>query len=97
MKPKLSDNNSHDYMEQCPYCKRYLLANQINEHVCDAPLKKVTEIPVVFSYETKTQNGNSVVIAMGFDGILYRLTTCKNPLADENLQRKRGSQGLDRT
>lgn len=84
-------------MEQCPYCKKYLRANQINEHVCDKPLKTVVEIPVIFSYETKTQKGNSVVVAMGFDGVLYRLTTYKNPLADETLQEHQNSRELDRT
>ena len=89
-------------MEQCPYCKKYLLANQKSEHVCDTPLRTVTEIPVVFSYETKTEDGNSVVIAMGFDGILYRLVRCRNPLvdrqsSDEYLHDKRTRRRFDST
>ena len=72
-----------DYMERCPYCKKYLLETQVANHKCEVPLRTVQEIPVVFSYETTSQKGLSVVIALGFDGILYRLVTCKNPLADD--------------
>jgi hypothetical protein len=73
-------------MEQCPYCKKYLLATQVIEHKCDTSLRTVKEIPVVFFYETLTQKGTSLVVAMGFDGVLYRLVKCKYPLTDEKKQ-----------
>lgn len=71
---------SHDYMEQCPYCKKYLLASQIKQHICNTPLLDVKEIPVLFSYETSNDDGEKVIMARGFDGVLYRLVSCKNPL-----------------
>jgi hypothetical protein len=77
------DNFPHDYMERCPFCREYLLYNQIKNHVCKTPLITVKEIPVVFSYNTTDDNGYKVTIARGFDGILYRLLRCKNPIADE--------------
>jgi hypothetical protein len=70
----------NDYMERCPYCKQYLLASQIKQHVCNAPLIDVREIPVLFSYETSDINGERVIIARGYDGVLYRLVKTKNPL-----------------
>lgn len=77
---------SDDYMEQCPYCKKFLLANQIKQHNCNSILTEVKEIPVMFSYETTDGHGKRVTIARGYDGVLYRLVRCKNPLADEKKQ-----------
>jgi hypothetical protein len=79
----------HDYMEQCPYCKKYLLARQVKNHKCDTLLTDVTEIPVLYFYESTTESGNRLIIAHGFNGVLYHLIESKNPLADEILQRKR--------
>jgi len=70
-------------MEQCPYCKQYVLESQKSEHKCKREFNSVKEIPVVFFYETQTEQGLPLIIARGFDGILYRLVKCNNPLADE--------------
>jgi hypothetical protein len=78
-----------DYMEKCPYCNQYYLPIQKKDHFCDAPLIDVKEIPVIFSYDVSEDNGDKVTVARGYDGILYRLIRCKNPLIDESLQRKR--------
>jgi len=71
-------------MEQCPYCKKYLLASQIEQHVCNAPLLDVKEIPVLFSCQTTNDNGEKVIIARGYDGVLYRLVKCRNPILDSS-------------
>jgi hypothetical protein len=76
----LMKNMPHDYIERCPYCKEYLLANQVSKHKCNTPINSVKEIPVLFFYEGKTSKGVSLIVAMGFDGVLYRLIKCKNPL-----------------
>lgn len=73
----------HDYMERCPYCKEYLLAKQVSSHKCNTSLNDVKEIPVVFFYEAESGKGASLIVAMGFDGVLYRLVKCKNPLSDD--------------
>jgi len=74
----------HDYMEKCPYCGKYLLAKQVRTHVCDLPFADVREIPVVFFYETMSDKGDKLVMARGYDGILYRLVKCKNPLSSDD-------------
>jgi len=71
-------------MEQCPYCKKYLLACQRQEHKCDAPLVDVKEIPVIFFYELLTKDSRKIVIARGFDGVLYLLIQSRNPLSDDS-------------
>jgi hypothetical protein len=80
----MRDKISHDYMERCPYCKKYLLASQIRSHICDASLLGVKEIPVVFFCETTDQKGNKLVLARGYDGFLYRLVKCLNPLSSDD-------------
>jgi len=72
-----------DYMEKCPWCHKYVLQSQTDKHICDAPFLDVKEIPVLFSYITTDRKGNKVTIARGYDGILYRLVKCKNPLSDD--------------
>jgi len=74
----------HDYMERCPYCKKYLLAQQVRKHVCDASLLGVKEIPVVFFCETTDQKGSKLVLARGYDGFLYRLVKRHNPLSSDD-------------
>ena len=74
-----------DYMEKCPYCHDFLLPIQRKDHFCNAPLLDVKEIPVIFSYITTEENGDKVVIARGYDGILYRLVRCDNPLNRRNV------------
>jgi len=87
------DNKPSDFLERCPFCKEYLLSWQVKEHKCNQPIRTVKEIPVIFSYET-SKMGHSIIIAMGFDGVLYRLVTTKNRLTDEFLQRKRTDEDL---
>lgn len=59
----------------------FLLHNQKKDHFCNAPLIDVKEIPVIFSYDTIEDSGDKVTIARGYDGVLYQLIRCKNPLS----------------
>lgn len=90
----MTPNKPNDYAEKCPWCHQFVLPSQFEQHVCDAPLIDVREIPVLFSYITTDRKGNTVTIAIGYDGVLYRLVKCKNPLADDFLQRKRADRDL---
>ena len=79
----MTHNQPNDYMEKCPWCHQFVLSSQIEQHICDAPLIDVKEIPVLFSYITTDRKGNKVTIARGYDGVLYRLVKSKNPLSDD--------------
>ena len=87
----------NDYMERCPYCKKYLLANQIEQHVCDAPLQDVREIPILFDYETSNGDGERIIVARGYDGVLYRLVKTKNPFSRRKVTDSDNSQEGNRT
>jgi hypothetical protein len=87
----------HDYMEKCPYCGKYLLAKQVRTHVCDSPFADVREIPVMFFYETTRDDGDKLVIARGFDGVLYRLVKCHNPLSDDSYHEHSNRRKVNRT
>lgn len=73
--------NGHDYIEQCPYCHKYLTYAQAKVHQCLSRIENIKEIPVLYCYELSDDNGAKTVIAHGFDGILYRLVECKNPIS----------------
>jgi hypothetical protein len=64
-------------------------------------LVSVKQIPVVFFYTLKKEKGEEeIVIAKGYDGILYRLVKSpkyKNTLPTESQQRKETPDKDDRT
>jgi hypothetical protein len=75
----MSESEWHDYVEQCPHCKKYLTYEQAKGHQCTSQIANIKEIPVSYCYQLTDDNGIKTVIAHGFDGILYRLVECKNP------------------
>jgi len=77
---------SHDYIEKCPYCSQFLTAEQAESHVCDVPLKGITQIPIMYLSEVKEENGDVIFLARGYDGILYRLCKTKRPM--KSIRRK---------
>jgi hypothetical protein len=92
----MSKQPFHDYMEKCQYCGKYMTAEQVESHKCDFPFKDVKEIPIMYHSEVQNEKGETIIIARGFDGILYRLRLCKNPIrrnfTDDDTRRR-----LDRT
>jgi len=70
----------HDYIEKCPRCGAFLTAEQAKDHKCSIPLKGVKEIPILFHYECKKDNGDVIIMARGLNGILYRLVESKKSI-----------------
>jgi hypothetical protein len=80
----MNSSEGHDYIERCPFCQKFMTAKQVKTHQCDAhPFSSVKEIPVLYYYEVPEGN-EKVIIAHGYDGIMYRLIECKNPLAHKS-------------
>jgi len=67
----------HDYIEKCPYCGKYMTAEQAESHVCASPFNDVKEIPILYLSKVEKQNGDTIFLARGRDGILYRLSQYK--------------------
>jgi hypothetical protein len=85
---------------RCPRCDRFLIAEQVETHRCTIPINDVKEIYLDWMNDgVQNENEDVVHVAMGLDGILYRLILCKhNPphnikhnwiASDECLQGKR--------
>jgi len=68
----------HDYIERCPQCGQYLTAEQVKIHKCTTLFKGVKEIPILYHFEIKDDNGQTIIMARGSDSILYRLRLGKN-------------------
>ena len=63
----------HDFVEKCPRCGKYMTAEQAEHHICTSPLIDVKEIAIMYHYEACDKNGNTLIVARGYDGVLYRL------------------------
>lgn len=87
----MSSSKEHDYIEQCPYCHRYMTAKQLKMHKCEGSTQfSVKEIPVFYCYEMLDNNGKKMFIAHGFDGTLYKLVLTSP--SDDFLQRKKSDE-----
>ncbi|MGD0177745.1 MAG: hypothetical protein ABSC50_13080, partial [Candidatus Bathyarchaeia archaeon] len=63
---------------RCPRCKKFILAEQIKTHKCKVKLNGVKEL-YLDSWVMKdhtNDDGDSLMVAMGLDGYLYRLILC---------------------
>jgi hypothetical protein len=64
---------------RCPRCHKFLVAEEVYSHSCEIEFKGVKEILVDHCYSTgKDGNLDTVFIAKGLDGFLYRLVVCKH-------------------
>jgi len=64
---------------RCPRCNRFLIAEQRQGHHCRVSIRKVEEIILDWMNEgVQDENEDVVHVAMGLDGILYRLILCKH-------------------
>ena len=87
-------NHFDGLLDRCPYCKRFMTPEQVENHICDSPLVNVKEIDVIYYFE-KDEN---TIIARGLDAILYKL--CKlnsSKTTRRNLTRNNNRRELDRT
>jgi hypothetical protein len=93
-------DEEHDYIEQGPFCLKFLTALQAKTHNCSALFNGVREIPVLYYYEVPDSE-EKTVIAHGHDGIMYRLIQCLNPLnrnsSDDSHHEPRNRRKVTRT
>ena len=78
-----------DYLERCPYCKRFMTPEQAKDHICNSPLIDVKEIAIIYHFETCDKNGDTLIIARGLDGVLYKLHQCKNLVRGTDVIRRK--------
>ena len=88
---------SHDYIEQCPNCRKFLTALQAKNHQCETQFD-VKEIPIKYCVEVPEENGDKTFIVHATDGKLYRLIQQKNPLlSDDSYHEPRNRRKVTRT
>jgi len=87
---------------KCSHCKKILSSEGFDSHTCDLPLTATKRIAVVY-FQDESYKSKRIMSGWGIDGTVYTFEVMPRkpipitiPLADENLQRKRDSQGLDR-
>lgn len=92
--------NMHNNIIKCNRCGEFISSEFGDTHICTIPLKDIKEIFIDYFYETKTAKKDTIIIAKGLDGILYRLIVSKTKAFtpyptdfDTNNNRRR----LDRT
>lgn len=66
-------NRFHDYIEKCPYCGKFMTAEQVEHHICNSPLIDIKEVPILYYFMQHKENGDTVISARGLDGVLYKL------------------------
>jgi hypothetical protein len=62
---------------KCPRCKKDFINEELESHICNPRFKGVIQIGVVYWFEGQmNENGDKIIIAKGFDGIIYHLVHC---------------------
>jgi hypothetical protein len=91
------NHKEHDFIEKCPFCKKYMTAKQIENHICEGQdFSGVVEIFVRHVYDLSEGNRRTI-IAHGFDGKMYRLVEATNPLGEDNRRKVTGWAEKDET
>jgi len=65
--------------KRCPYCGEDVKSYMDTNHVCYPRFSGFKEIEIMYWFNEKEEDGVEVVLARGWDGILYRLRRVKNP------------------
>jgi hypothetical protein len=69
----MSKPEKHDFIERCPYCQKFMTTQQLKKHKCEGTeFSGMKEIPVRHIYGL-TEDEGKVIIAHGYDGIMYSL------------------------
>jgi hypothetical protein len=64
---------------RCSRCHKFVIAEQRETHRCTLDIKRVEEIYLDWIIDpVQNENEDSVRVAMGLDGVLYRLIECKH-------------------
>ena len=90
-----------DNVGRCPRCNQFIIAEDVNMHVCDIQITDIKTVIVDSCYTVGTdKNLDEVTSALALDGTLYRLILCKhNPPHGATKRKFTGygtQQGLDR-
>src|SRR5208337_2876406 len=75
---------------KCLKCGEFLIAEQLAKHKCKISFKDVQDVTIDHYYEmmSRDEQGHRIVIAVGIDGTLYRMTVCKHNPPHEATKRK---------
>ncbi len=90
----------HNNIIKCNRCGEFISSELSDSHTCTIPLKDVKEIFIDYFFETKTANKDTIIIAKGLDGTLYRLIVSKTKTFTNyptDFDRKNNRHRLDRT
>ncbi len=71
---------SSDHLVRCLRCQRTFVRAEYDEHVCVPHYKGVRDIPIIQWWESKTEYGEPLIMAIGADGYTYRLVQLKSGL-----------------
>jgi len=78
---------------RCPRCNKQYIGEEREEHQnCFVGVK---EIPISYIFTIEKEGGRKITIAMGLDGIIYRLVKGLTTLSDESLQQDRKHKSDD--
>lgn len=79
---------------KCNRCGEFLSAEFVETH----HVKDVKQIFLDYFVQAKTDNNEDIIVAMGLDGVLYRLIVSKvrnfSHLSDDSLQGKSSDKNL---
>lgn len=70
---------------RCLRCRRTLIREEYEEHLCTPDHKGVKRIPIDMWSESKTDSGEPMIMAFGLDGYIYRLEQVKENIGFEEL------------
>jgi hypothetical protein len=87
----MNNAKAHDYVEQCPICRKYLTFTQAKTHSCQS--QYVKEILVRYYFEAPDSKDRTI-IAHGHDGIMYRLV---EKSSDDSYHEPRNRRKVTRT
>src|SRR3989344_1545455 len=63
----------------CKRCKKHFIDEEFDNHLCTPIPKKIQEIGIDYIFKGNSdQNGDTIHIAKGLNGILYRLVECSH-------------------
>jgi hypothetical protein len=87
---------------RCPRCNTFVIAEQVHNHKCKVELKGVREVFLEswVMHDHKDENDDSLSVAMGLDGYMYRLVLCAHNPPHSAKRKFTGcgtKQGLDST
>jgi hypothetical protein len=79
------DSTTNNNLVRCLRCRRTLIREEYEAHLCTPDHRGVRLIPIDMWSESKTDSGAPMVMAFGLDGYIYRLEQVKENIGFEEL------------